>query len=642
MQKSILLASHQTPTSFEISHFDSLWNNHLDEITSLYNILYTNHKYHQLAFEKIYTLTKEAFFQRSSPLLERDQFKLSNPLKWFLDNKLIGISLYIDRFCGNINGLHSKLDYLQELGINCIHLMPIFESPANGSDGGYAVSDFRKIDPKYGDLADLKSLVTELNNREMYLMLDIVLNHTSNHHIWAEKALKGDDYHQEFYYMYDDYTTPALFESTLPEVFPDSAPGNFTYLKEIDKWVMTVFHQYQWDLNFSNPMVLAEMVDIILFYANLGVDILRIDAPAFIWKKLGTNCQNLAEVHMLLQLIKKLVNIACPGMALLAEAIVAPHEIIKYFGEGDYKARECDIAYNATMMSLQWDALATGKTRIMRSGHSLIKAKPLGTTWINYSRCHDDIGLGFSDDNIRDGGFDPRAHRNFLQSYYSGKYPGSLATGELFSVNPRTNDARISGTLASLCGLEQAIISKNNKEIEYSLRKIILMQAHSFFIGGIPMLFYGDEAAYTNTYSYLQEEGKSYDNRWMHRPLIDWVKNKKVSIEGTPEYAVFQSTKKLIAIRKKYTVLTDKNNFDWLPDEDIHLSAFTRKDEHQTLFCLFNFSQWPVYVSWYLFKSIAFEGQTIHDIWNGKNLLVGKDEDMLNIPEYSFIIGELK
>ena len=289
MQKKISVASDHKPSTPGFLPFDSLWGNYFDEISSLYQLLYTDHKYYEQGLEKLKSVTKNAVNQRPDFLNQRDQQKANKPIKWFLDNRLVGMSLYIDRFCDTIPGLHSRLDYLQELGVNYLHLMPLFESPANESDGGYAVSDFRKIDAQYGSLEDLKNIIADLNKRDMYLMLDMVLNHTSRQHMWAQKALQGDVYYQEFYYMYDDPVIPAKYEATMPEIFPESSPGNFTYLQEIDKWVMTVFHQYQWDLNFSNPLVLAEMIDIILFYSNLGVDVLRIDAHAFIWKKMGTN-----------------------------------------------------------------------------------------------------------------------------------------------------------------------------------------------------------------------------------------------------------------------------------------------------------------------------------------------------------------
>lgn len=632
---------HLPHTEFQNSSSTSL-QDRLQALESLYSSIYPGHPYYSESFDQILSIITKARTTRPAVLLAKDAKKSSLDYKWFLSNELAAMSLYVDRFCGKLSELATRLNYLHDLGINYLHLMPLFQSPLNESDGGYAVSDFRKVDSRFGTLDDLKKVVAELQSRDMYLMLDIVLNHTSHHHEWVQKAKKGDTYYQEYFYMFDDETIPSEYEKSMPEIFPESSPGNFTYVSEINKWVMTVFHHYQWDLNFSNPRVLAEMLDHVLFYANLGVDVLRIDAPAFIWKQPGTSCQNLPQAHTILQILKLAVDIAAPGMALLGEAIVAPHEIMKYFGEGAFKAKECDLAYNATMMALQWEALATGKTKVLKSGHATLRNKPFGTTWITYTRCHDDIGLGFSDDDIRSGGFDPFHHRFFLQSYYSGSFENTKAMGALFSVNPKTNDARISGTLASLCGLEHAIKSTNEKEISQSIKKIILMQAHSFFIGGIPMLFYGDEAGYTNDYSYLQDDGKSYDNRWMHRPVIHWNKNKLVHQSGTVENRVFYNTKKLLHIRRSFKAFSDFNNFEWLPDENIHVSAFARKYQDETMICVFNFGEWPVYVSWYLFKSIVRQGQAIFDIWNDQTLIIGKDEEHLMIEGYGMIIAIVK
>ncbi|HET7898291.1 MAG TPA: alpha-amylase family glycosyl hydrolase, partial [Flavisolibacter sp.] len=389
----------------------------------------------------------------------------------------------------------------------------------------------------------------QMQESGMYLMLDIVFNHTSHLHEWAMRAKAGEKNFQDFFYMYDDRTLPDEFEKDMPEIFPESAPGNFTFVPACEKWVMTVFHNYQWDLNYTNPAVFVAMLDTVLFYANLGVDILRIDAPAFIWKQIGTTCQNLPQAHTLLQLLRQCVQMAAPGMALLGEAIVAPRQIMQYFGEGLARGRECDLAYNATQMALQWDMLATGDTRIMLAAQEVLYQKPLNTSWITYTRCHDDIGLGYEDAMIQKAGFTAYEHRRFLQRYYSGEWAGSPAAGALFSVNPKTGDARISGTLASLCGLEKALRDENEIAVELSIQKILLMQAHSFFLGGIPMLFYGDEVGYTNDYSYKDDAGKSYDNRWMHRPLIDWRKNDKRLEEGTIEYQLYNATKKLLFIR---------------------------------------------------------------------------------------------
>jgi amylosucrase len=479
-----------------------------------------------------------------------------------------------------------------------------------------------------------------MQQRDMYLMLDVVLNHTSNQHQWARKAAKGEKKYQDYYYFYNDRSLPDQYDKTMPEIFPEAAPGNFTYIPECKKWAMSVFHNYQWDLNYNNPHVLIEMLDIIFFYANMGVDVLRIDAPAFIWKQLGTACQNLPQAHTILRLIKQCVEVATPGMALLGEAIVAPKEILNYFGTGDYVARECDFAYNATHMALQWDMLATGDTRVMLAAqHELLK-KPVGTSWITYTRCHDDIGLGYEDYMIEQIGFNAYEHRKFLKEYYAGEYTGSSAKGALFSSNPKTGDARISGSLASLCGLEKAIEINDNAAIDLSIQKIILMQAHSFFLGGLPMLFYGDEVGYTNDYSYLNENGKSYDNRWMHRPVIDWNKNKKIDSSGTIENKVFNSTQRLITIRKKLDMVADHSNLTWMTPHNIHVAGYKRNLNDKQLFAIFNFSDKPSYLTWYAFKEHGFKPARLFDHWKEKMYEVGDDREHLIIPPYEFLVLE--
>jgi amylosucrase len=611
-------------------------------IKNLYNQLYGNHPGSELFFKKLADTITAAFNNRPALLRKRDETKLKKG-NWFLSNQITGMSLYVDRFCGNLQQLSDKLPYCKKLGVNLLHLMPIFESPAGESDGGYAVSNFRKVDERFGTLDDLLAVQHKMAENDMYLMLDIVLNHTSHHHEWAIKAKNGEAEYQDYFYMYDNRTLPDQFEQTMPEIFPEAAPGSFTYIPECDKWAMTVFHNYQWDLNFTNPAVLIAMLDTIFFYANLGVDILRIDAPAFIWKQLGTSCQNLPQAHTLLQLIKLCVQTATPGMALLGEAIVAPKEILNYFGTGDYTAKECDMAYGATNMALQWDALATGKVQVMMEAQSLILQKPFGTTWITYTRCHDDIGLGYDDYMIAATGFNPYEHRKFLKDYYSGAYDGSPATGALFSVNPKTQDARISGSLASLCGLEKALEANDPDKIDIAVQKILLMQAHSFFAGGIPMLFYGDETGHTNDYSYLDDAGKSYDNRWMHRPVIDWYKNGLAQeVPGTPEHRIFEGTQKLIAIRHQLAAFADYNNLQWLYPHNIHIAAFIRSLNEQRIFCIFNYSDKPAWLTWYAFKEKGNAPKKLYDHWGKKEYTVGNDDAYLIVEPFEFYVMEAR
>lgn len=610
-------------------------------IDALFHEIYGRNGDAHPQFSRLIALVAKAYTARSEKHRQRDLQKMAGG-PWFLRNDITGMSLYVDRFCGNLKTLTGKLDYFKELGVNFLHLMPVFESPEGESDGGYAVSDFRKVDQRFGSLQDLKKLQTSMQEQDMYLMLDIVLNHTSHHHEWAKKAMAGDKTYQDYFYMYDNRQVPDQFDRSMPEIFPESAPGNFTYNAEMDKWVMTVFHRYQWDLNYRNSTVFLEMLDTIFFYANLGVDILRIDAPAFIWKQAGTTCQNLPQAHTLLRLIKQCVEVAAPGMALLGEAIVAPKEIMKYFGTGLYQARECDVAYNATHMALQWDALATGDTRVMLAAQHEILQKPYGTTWINYTRCHDDIGLGYDDYMIRQAGFNPFEHRRFLKDYYSGTHPGSPARGALFSVNPKTNDARISGSLASLCGLEEALAHHDAAATAQSVAKALLMQAHSFFLGGIPVIFYGDEAGYCNDYSYQQDPGKSYDNRWMHRPVIDWERNKRIHEPGTLEQQFFSATQKLIRIRKSLFAVGDYKNLTWMTPHNIHVAGYLRTFEEQKVYCLFNFHKEDAYLTWFAFKEHGAAPARLYDHWSGQTYEVGYDHQYLVLQPYQFMVLEAR
>jgi amylosucrase len=615
--------------------FTSRLFHHLPVIHRLFGEIYSGHPDAENQFSQLIHSLIKGYQNREKDLKKRDEEKAKKDV-WFLSNQLAGMSLYADRFCGDLKSMPEKLSYLEDLGVNFLHIMPIFESPEGESDGGYAVSDFRIVDERFGTLDDLISLRKKMHDQGMYLMLDIVLNHTSHHHEWAKKAKAGDKYYQDFFYTYDNRWIPNEFDTTMPDIFPESAPGNFTWSEEMGKWVMSVFHSYQWDLNYMNPIVFREMLENILFYGNLGVDLLRIDAPAFIWKKTGTTSQNLPEAHTLLRLIKQCVQVATPGMALLGEAIVAPKEIMKYFGTDDFLAQECDFAYNAM--------LATGETKIMLNAQHEILQKPYGTSWITYTRCHDDIGLGYDDYMIAQAGKDPYQHRKFLKEYYSysGEQGTSPARGALFSSNPKTGDARISGTLASLCGLEKSIIEQNENSITQSIQKILMMQAHSIFLGGLPMLFYGDEIGYTNDYSFQTDPGKSYDNRWMHRPVIDWGKVRKVEIEGSIENRVFSGMKKLLQIRKQKSVFSDLSNISWLSPHNIHVAGFIRRLGNERIYCLFNFSDQASYLTWYAIREQGEGAEKLTNLWTGEEFKIGQDHEHLILEPYGFMLLEPK
>ena len=378
---------------FRLRHFYTRLGANFYAIYSLFKLLYGDRPdFKQQMVRLVETLALR--YMERTPALRKSDLAREVHYNWFLNQKWVAMALYCDRFANNLQGLREKLTYFQELGVNMLHVMPILDCPPENNDGGYAVRDFRKIDARYGTLQDVEELAATLKNREILLVLDVVVNHTSDEHEWATRARQGEKKYQDYYYVFDNRETPDAFEEGMPEIFPATAPGNFTWDETMGKWVMTVFNNYQWDLNYRNPAVLIEMLDIILFWANKGADILRLDAVAFLWKKIGSTCQNEREAHLLLRLMKDCCQVTAPGVLFIAEAIVAPGEIAKYFGEDAIYSKECEIAYNASLMALLWDAVATKNANLLNLGVKNLPNKLDRATWLNYVRCHDDIGLG--------------------------------------------------------------------------------------------------------------------------------------------------------------------------------------------------------------------------------------------------------
>ncbi len=570
--------------------------------------------------EDLVKILYQKYTERSRELKQRDRQR-EKEHDWFLSHRITGMMLYVDRFSDDLKGFIPKIKYLKEIGINLVHMMPLLEGPPEKNDGGYAVSNYRKTDPRYGTHDDFLQVIAELHKNGMYLMTDLVINHTSDEHPWALKAKQGDLVHQEYYHTFKDRTVPDLFERSLPEIFPESCPGNFTFSEEMDQWVMTVFHDYQWDLNYTNPRVLLEMIDILLHQANWGIDIFRLDAVAFVWKQLGTQSQNLPHAHLILQLYKLSAQIVAPGVALLAEAIVAPGEIVRYFGTSSVWSNECDMAYNATLMALLWDAMATHNARVLNAGIRSMPSKPKGTTWINYIRCHDDIGLGYSDENILAAGYSPQEHRRFIVNFLTGRFKGSFAQGLTFMFNPKNGDARISGSLASLAGLESAVEDGDRKQIELATRRIILLHAIMLSYGGIPMLYYGDELATLNDYTFFEDADRVDDNRWVHRPLIDWKKTEDRKKKGLPEYIVFNAIRKMIRVRCASEEWADYNNTKVIDANNEYLFSFIRRGKQASTMVIANFKDEAQSIDARWVASYNFDVHRLRDKYTKSNII---------------------
>ncbi|NNK11577.1 MAG: alpha amylase [Flavobacteriaceae bacterium] len=587
-------------------------------IEELFFSLYTKPE-HKSFFKKLEKSLFELFQKRPEELQLQD-LRLLKEGNWYQSNNIVGMQLYVDLFHKNLKGIEEKIPYFKELGVNFLHLMPITTRPAGENDGGYAVNSYTDIDPKYGDKKSLLKLTSKLRENGIYLMLDFVVNHTSDEYPWAKKALKGNKTYQDYYYMFPDRQIPDAFEASLPEVFPTTSPGNFTYRPEISQWVMTVFNSYQWDLNYTNPRVFLEMLANLVEMINSGIDVVRFDALAFLWKKIGTNSQNLPEAHQLISLFRMCLQVVAPGVVFLAEAIVSPHDIVKYFGEGKREGNECDIAYNASLMSLLWNSIATKKTLLLQKSLKNVPQKPRSSTWINYLRCHDDIGLGLDDGYIAQLGWDPWLHRKFLIDYYCQGLDWSPAVGYKFMENLATGDSRITGSCASLLGLEKALRNEDSETLLVSLKKILMLHGIILSFGGIPMIYAGDELGTLNDYSYLDNEHKKQDSRWVNRPSQNWEAVAQISEPERPSSQIFSGIRHMIALRKKTDVFQDQNNLIFHDPRNPHLFVYERTGtETEGVLVIANFDESPQILDAGLLTDLGYikEGN-LRDLLSGR------------------------
>lgn len=515
-----------------------------DKLYNYYKSLYGESDTSSYRFNQLQEIIEKAKKERKKELKSED--KKGN--SWYLSEKMVGIMLYTDKFSQNLKEFENKIDYLAELGITYVHFMPLLKSREGNDDGGYAVSDYLNVKESLGDMKQLERVISLLKKRGIRTCIDFVLNHTAKEHEWAIKCKNGEEDFKDMYFMYDTDEIPNMYEKNLTQIFPQVAPGNFTYYNDINKYVMTRFYEFQWDLNYKNPQVFNKITEVLLTLANKGIDIFRLDAIPYIWKELGTLSMNLPQVHTLLKMMELIVEEVCPSVIFLGEAIVEPNEIVKYFGSKE--ERECHVMYNASMMVLLWNSLATRDVRLMEKSLSIDYGTPSDGVWINYARCHDDIGWGFEDNIIRELGQDPFLHKRFMIDFMEGKFPESFSKGELYEFNPVTLDARNSGTMASMCGLERALNNKDAYQTELAIKRILLLNSIIISYTGIPLLYSGDEIGALNYYDYKNNPEECGDSRWLHRGPMDWKKAENRKDKTTVEGIIFNKIKEMIEIRK--------------------------------------------------------------------------------------------
>jgi len=550
--------------------------------------LYGEHYSFYFHLENILKTVAQSYAARPTVLRQLDITREADPL-WFQSGEMVGGVCYVDLFAGDLKGIQGNIPYFKELGLTYLHLMPLYKSPPI-NDGGYAVSSYREINPELGTFDDLRTLAKALRENGISLCLDFVMNHTSDEHEWALSALQGDEECQDMYLLFPDRTLPDRYEHHLRQIFPEHAPGNFTFRREINRWVWTTFNPFQWDLNYANPAVFEAMLSEMLYLANAGVEFLRLDAVPFLWKELGTNCENLPQVHTIIQAFDALIEIAAPAVEYKSEAVVHPDEVVKYLGEGDRAGYECDLSYNPTLMALLWEALATREVRLLNYSMQKRFETPANTSWVNYVRVHDDIGWSFADEDAYDLYIKPGDHRQFLNEFYTGQFRGSFAKGLLFNYNPATNDGRINGTCASLAGLEKGLIEKDENEIDLAIRRVLLMHSVVLSVGGIPLLYLGDELGTVNDYSYQADKFKAEDSRWVHRPYFNWDRAASRHETGSLEARIFLPLVRLINLRKRHPVFSG-NKTDFLDTGSPHVLGYLHWRDQDCLLVIANFSE---------------------------------------------------
>jgi len=539
----------------------------------------------------------DAYAERDPELLRLDLRRMLEP-DWLQAPRMLGYAAYADRFADDLHGVGDRVGYLCELGVTYLHLLPLLRSREGDDDGGYAVVDYRCVRPELGTVEDLRELAGTLRRNGISLVLDLVLNHVAAEHGWAKAARAGDERFRRYFHLFDDRRLPDAYEQTLPEVFPDFAPGSFTWDDELAAWVWTTFNSWQWDVNWSNPDVLAEYADIILFLANLGVEVLRLDAIAFLWKRVGTTSQNQPEVHAITQALRAVARIACPAMAFKAEAIVAPRELVRYLGEGEHVGKVSDLAYHNSLMVQVWSMLATGDVRLVAHALREIPPTPPTTAWITYLRSHDDIGWAIDDADAAAAGLSGWAHRSFLSDWYCGTFGGSTSRGLVFQHNRETGDRRISGTAASLAGLEAALETQDAEGVDAAIGRILLAHAVVMGFGGIPVIWSGDELGLRNDPGWAAEDGHCEDNRWAHRPRLPWDVAAIRHDPATPTGRVFAGLAHLAAVRSGLPHLHACVPAQVLDEDDPGVLGVLRRHPTGPLLGLYNVTgswrSWPV------------------------------------------------
>ncbi len=510
---------------------------------------------------------------RPAALQALDTQRAAQP-DWFLSQQMLGYCTYVNNFGGTLNGVREQIPYLQELGVHYLHLLPFLRARAGENDGGFAVTSFDDVEPALGNNADLEALTTALRAAGISLCSDFILNHVADDHVWAQAAKAGDAEARAMFHIYPDRSMPDQYEATLGQVFPQVAPGNFSHVAAAGGWVWTTFYPYQWDLNYANPAVFAEMAQALLRLANRGVEVFRLDSTAFLWKRVGTNSMNQPEAHQLLQALRAIVDIVAPGVLLKAEAIVPTRELPAYLGSAN--AAECHIAYHSSLMAAGWVGLAEQNTEVLRAVIAHTPALPPAATWLSYVRCHDDIGWNV----LRaEAGAESAQRLARVARFFSGA-EGSYARGAAFQSSDPNAAHGSNGMAAALTGLQSA---QTEQERELAMRRMLLLHGLALSFGALPVLYMGDELAMENDESYLQRPQHAMDSRWLQRPRFDRQRWQQRHDGATPAGRMYQALTALVRTRQAHAALAAHAPRTLLADAPAAVLALARGERFRAL-----------------------------------------------------------
>ena len=565
-----------------MSSFENRLKQRKAEMEDIFRRLYESDE----KLDDLIDIMKKYHKERNRELKELDKKREKDPF-WYKRGDMLGLTMYTDLFAGSLKNLKDKVDYLDRLSLKYLHLMPLLKMPEKDNDGGYAVEDFFSIDPRFGTNEDLAELTAQLRKHGISLCLDFVMNHTASTHEWAKKAESGDKHYQDYYMCFSDRTYPDEYEKTTPEVFPSTAPGNFIWNEKMQKWVLSSFYPFQWDLNYRNPEVLNEMLSSALYLANLGVEVFRLDAVPYIWKKLGTTSRNLPEVHLIVRLMRIVLEIVCPSVILKGEVVMAPKELKAYFGAPE--APECHLLYNVSLMVNFWSSLASQDVRLLEHMAEDILSMEEHCSFVNYIRCHDDIGWGLDEDYERKIGIDPLKHKIFLYRFFEGSFPGSYSLGQLYNYDRVSLDARSCGTTASLCGIENGRNHFDDTMIEMGVKRDLLMHAALYSFRGFPMLSSGDEIGQLNDWSYMNNPSLALDSRNIHRSHFNWDNEKKAQEGKGYEGEIMKGILTLDRVRKTEPCFAPEAKVNTWKSHSDGVFSIRRTIEGRDMLCVMNF-----------------------------------------------------